>query len=93
MFIYFSELYTIRLNDVAVFEWDNYNIEWFLVRENDFFQIKHFSFRINFDLQLLFETSGKSELEEEPGEDYRSLMTLILLYRVHFLLKSLPSKL
>ena len=69
LFIYFSELYTIRLNDVAVFEWDNYNIEWFLVRENDFFQIKHFSFRINFDLQFLFERSGKNELEEEPGED------------------------
>ena len=46
LFIYFPELCTIRLNDVAVFEWNNYNIEWFLIRENDFFQIKHFSFKL-----------------------------------------------
>ena len=31
--------------------------------------IKNFSFGINFDLQSLFETSSKSELEEEPGAD------------------------
>ena len=43
--------------------------ETITILNDDFFQIKHFSFRINFDLRLLFETSGKSELEEEPGED------------------------
>ena len=46
-----------------------YNTEFFRVKENNFFPIKHFSFRINFDLQLLFETSVKSELEEELVAD------------------------